>query len=58
MPRAAVMHPFLVEPLRVPPYGTEAFLMSIFVDSDTRLLVQGITEREGTFHAKQCLNEA
>ncbi|MHB8788616.1 MAG: succinate--CoA ligase subunit alpha [Desulfobulbaceae bacterium] len=30
--------------------------MSIFVDSNTRLLVQGITGREGTFHAKQCLD--
>ena len=29
--------------------------MSIFVDSGTRLLVQGITGREGTFHARQML---
>ncbi len=28
--------------------------MSIFIDSDTRLLVQGITGREGRFHADQC----
>lgn len=28
--------------------------MSIFVNSDTRLLVQGITGREGQFHARQC----
>src|SRR5210317_1898820 len=29
--------------------------MSIFVDSNTRLLVQGITGREGQFHTRQCL---
>jgi len=29
--------------------------MSIFVDSDTRLVVQGITGREGRFHARQCM---
>jgi succinyl-CoA synthetase alpha subunit len=29
--------------------------MSIFVDRDTRLLVQGITGREGAFHARQML---
>ena len=29
--------------------------MSIFVDSSTRLLVQGITGREGAFHARQML---
>jgi succinyl-CoA synthetase alpha subunit len=29
--------------------------MSIFVDRDTRLLVQGITGREGSFHARQML---
>lgn len=29
--------------------------MSIFVNSDTRLLVQGITGREGQFHARQCM---
>jgi succinyl-CoA synthetase alpha subunit len=28
--------------------------MSILVGRDTRLLVQGITGREGTFHARQC----
>ncbi|GAB6094198.1 succinate--CoA ligase subunit alpha [Desulfatiferula olefinivorans] len=28
--------------------------MSIFVDKHTRLLVQGITGREGAFHTKQC----
>lgn len=28
--------------------------MSIFVDSSTRLLVQGITGREGQFHTRQC----
>jgi succinyl-CoA synthetase alpha subunit len=29
--------------------------MSIFVDKDTRLLVQGITGREGSFHSRQML---
>lgn len=29
--------------------------MSIFVNADTRILVQGITGREGQFHARQCL---
>ncbi len=29
--------------------------MSIFVDQETRLLVQGITGREGKFHTQQCL---
>jgi succinyl-CoA synthetase alpha subunit len=29
--------------------------MSIFVDQDTRLVVQGITGREGAFHARQML---
>jgi succinyl-CoA synthetase alpha subunit len=29
--------------------------MSIFVNQDTRLLVQGITGKEGHFHALQCL---
>ncbi|HKT60943.1 MAG TPA: succinate--CoA ligase subunit alpha [Gemmatimonadales bacterium] len=29
--------------------------MSIFVDANTRLLVQGITGREGSFHARQML---
>ena len=29
--------------------------MSIFVDSNTRLLVQGVTGREGQFHTRQCL---
>lgn len=28
--------------------------MSIFVDNNTRLLVQGITGKEGRFHARQC----
>ena len=28
--------------------------MSILVDENTRLLVQGITGREGSFHARQC----
>ncbi len=29
--------------------------MSILVDQDTRLIVQGITGREGTFHTLQCV---
>lgn len=29
--------------------------MSIFVDKNTRLLVQGITGREGMFHTRQCI---
>ncbi len=29
--------------------------MSIFVDQDTRLVIQGITGREGAFHARQML---
>jgi len=29
--------------------------MSIFLDNNTRLLVQGITGREGQFHTRQCL---
>lgn len=29
--------------------------MSIFVDENTRLLVQGITGREGEYHTKQCI---
>src|SRR5438093_724692 len=28
-------------------------LMSVLLDKSTRLLVQGLTGREGTFHAKQ-----
>ena len=30
--------------------------MSVFVGSDTRLLVQGITGRDGSFHAKQMIS--
>jgi succinyl-CoA synthetase alpha subunit len=29
--------------------------MSIFIDNNTRLLVQGITGKEGQFHARQCI---
>jgi succinyl-CoA synthetase alpha subunit len=29
--------------------------MSIFVDKETRLLVQGITGKEGQFHTRQCI---
>ena len=31
--------------------------MSILVDKNTRLVVQGITGGEGTFHTKQMLEE-
>src|ERR1039458_7470020 len=42
-----------------PPHHTsKAFLkratMAILVDKRTRLIVQGLTGREGTFHAKAC----
>jgi succinyl-CoA synthetase alpha subunit len=30
--------------------------MSIFVDNNTRVLVQGITGREGQFHTRQCIS--
>jgi len=29
--------------------------MSILIDKDTRLVVQGVTGKEGSFHARQCL---
>ena len=29
--------------------------MSVFIDKDTRLIVQGITGRDGSFHAKQMM---
>ncbi|CAN2042154.1 succinyl-CoA synthetase subunit alpha [Candidatus Magnetomoraceae bacterium gMMP-15] len=29
--------------------------MSIFINKDTRLVVQGITGKEGSFHTKQCI---
>ena len=29
--------------------------MSIFVDNNTKLLVQGITGKEGQFHTRQCI---
>jgi succinyl-CoA synthetase alpha subunit len=29
--------------------------MSIFVDKNTKVLVQGITGREGQFHTRQCV---
>ena len=29
--------------------------MSIFIDKETRVLVQGITGNEGSFHARQCI---
>ena len=30
--------------------------MSIFVDKNTRVLVQGITGNEGQFHTRQCVS--
>jgi succinyl-CoA synthetase alpha subunit len=30
-------------------------IMSVFVNKDTRVLVQGITGKEGQFHARQCV---
>ena len=30
--------------------------MSIFVGKDTRLLVQGITGREGSYHTARCID--
>jgi hypothetical protein len=32
--------------------------MAVLVDNNTRLIVQGITGREGTFHAKGCAEYA
>ena len=29
--------------------------MSIFINKDTRLIVQGITGKEGQFHTRQCV---
>jgi succinyl-CoA synthetase alpha subunit len=29
--------------------------MSIFIDGDTRLVVQGITGRDGSFHTRQMI---
>jgi succinyl-CoA synthetase alpha subunit len=36
--------------------GCEEKEMSIFVDKNTRLLVQGITGNEGKFHTRQCID--
>ncbi|MDH4319413.1 MAG: succinate--CoA ligase subunit alpha, partial [Desulfobulbaceae bacterium] len=30
--------------------------MSIFVDAKTKVVVQGITGREGRYHAERCLD--
>jgi len=32
------------------------FFMSVLVDKNTRLLVQGITGSAGAFHTRQCIN--
>jgi succinyl-CoA synthetase alpha subunit len=29
--------------------------MSVLVDKNTKVVVQGLTGKEGSFHAKQCL---
>ena len=29
--------------------------MSVFIDQSTRLVIQGITGRDGSFHAKQMM---
>jgi succinyl-CoA synthetase alpha subunit len=35
--------------------GDGGWQVSVFIDKDTRLIVQGITGRDGSFHAKQML---
>jgi len=35
--------------------GVEAKVMSVLVDKNTRLLVQGITGKAGSFHTKSCM---
>ena len=32
--------------------------MSVLVNNDTRVVVQGITGKEGSFHARACANTA
>src|SRR6185437_8398406 len=41
-------------PRRSSPPRARTLKMSILVDRHTRLLVQGITGREGSFHARMC----
>src|SRR4030042_2402 len=36
-------------------YSTRSAIMSILVDSNTRLVVQGITGREGSFQTRRCI---
>jgi succinyl-CoA synthetase alpha subunit len=36
-------------------FETERYKMSILVDENTCLLVQGITGKEGQFHTRQCV---
>src|SRR5210317_1510477 len=42
-------------PARADSFETERYKMSILVDENTRLLVQGITGKEGQFHTRQCI---
>ena len=48
-----------VHVILIPPWRDricEGLMMSILVDENTRVVVQGITGREGTFHTKQMLD--
>ena len=42
-------------PARADSFRTERYKMSILVDENTRLVVQGITGKEGQFHTRQCV---
>jgi succinyl-CoA synthetase alpha subunit len=41
-------------PIRYPPF-TSHFTMSILVDKNTRVICQGFTGKQGTFHSEQCI---